>query len=308
MALDYFIIVKIKYFVFSKILAQFVNQDKGNKDGRHNIKGIISWGGGVGGPVLIAILVIVFTPMGEQIRNYLFPSSAVVEGSIYQEMEIPAPKAKLDLDNKTHVWTDALGNFFFQEVPAGPHSFWIYDSSSNPLVGPITFVIAEGELSKNLGKILLNSIQPKAQQAPAGSDNDTLPLTSPEIDREPTFSANMTASSSREPTFSANMTASSSDTATGEDEISLMHKAEFIRSPSIYNVTVWIVADPRTLSEIEKVTYYLHPTLKPDIITRYSAEDRFTLSFAAWGQFTIGAKVFFNDGNVIPITKFLSFL
>lgn len=87
-----------------------------------------------------------------------------------------------------------------------------------------------------------------------------------------------------------------------------MYKAELIAGSSNHNVTVWIGADPQTLSKIDKVTYYLHEeTFEPDIIPRYSAEDKFSLSLSVWGEFTIGAKVFFKDGKENLLTKYLEF-
>jgi transcription initiation factor IIF auxiliary subunit len=67
------------------------------------------------------------------------------------------------------------------------------------------------------------------------------------------------------------------------------------------------MADPQTLSQIENVTYYFHPTFDPDVITRYSAEDEFSYWFIAWGQFELRADVFFKDGNKIPVTRYISF-
>jgi hypothetical protein len=272
-----------------------VSQDKGRNDGKNSIKRIVSWGGGVGTPVLIAILVIVLTPIGDQIRNSLFPSYAVVEGSLYQDENRPAPKSKLVLDDEIqYTWTDAAGNFFFQKVSPGTHSYWIYDTSNNILAGPITFIITEGETKTKLGLIQLNNIQPRAQQAPSESNNDAESTASPE--------------SAPEARLAENTTANRTDTVIEEDEVSLMYNAELIESPSIHNITVWIEADPQTLSKIEKVTYYLHEeTFEPDIVPRYSVEDKFSLSVNAWGEFTIGANVFFKDGNEKPLTKYLEF-
>jgi hypothetical protein len=214
-----------------------VNQDKGGNKGKHNIKRIVSWGGGIGTPLLIATLVIIFTPPGLQIRNYLFPPYAVVEGSIYLKDDTPAPKSKLVLDNETQpTWTDAAGNFYFEKVSIGTHSYWIYDTSDNLLVGPLTFFVTEGEPTKKLGIIELDNIQPsRFEQIVGESDIDTLPT--PENPTEDRSSANMTA----------NLTA----TDRGEDEISLMHEARFVRAPTIYNVTVWLNGPQETLSDIE---------------------------------------------------------
>jgi transcription initiation factor IIF auxiliary subunit len=104
------------------------------------------------------------------------------------------------------------------------------------------------------------------------------------------------------------MTGSQVDKCTGGDEICLTHEAAvFVRDPSIYNITVWLNGPQETLSDIDKVTYHLHPTFQPQVVTRYSAEDRFSLSLTAWGQFTLGAEVLFKNGDKMFLPRFISF-
>ena len=52
------------------------------------------------------------------------------------------------------------------------------------------------------------------------------------------------------------------------------------------------------MKKIKKVSYYLHPTFKPNILNSTNSDNNFTLSFTNWGIFTIKAKVFFNNSEV----------
>jgi len=379
-----------------------VNEDNGKKkDEKHSIKGIISWGGGIVGSVITAILVIVLTPMGQQITNYLFPvmppetnivsvidgtnrtlrgedstysrsvkfmfngsddkkvssfqcsiqdpesstnyspctspeprgglkpghyvfrvkaidsdqaedpspavfsftilNSALVQGSIH-ERDRPAPNLKVELDNKIESFTDVIGRFFFQAVPEGEHYYWIYDRLNNPLAGPITLIIAaEGDV-KDEGTIALDLLQPQPvssvqtfdaapnEGVPMSDNNTQLPSATPQQAQQPNTQF-----------------LPSNDTNADEDEISLMHEAKFERDPSFHNVTVWVDGPQQTLAEVQRVTYTLHPSFQPSIVTRSSSENNFALSLSAWGQFTIEANVFFRDGEVKELSRFLSF-
>jgi hypothetical protein len=68
-----------------------------------------------------------------------------------------------------------------------------------------------------------------------------------------------------------------------------------------YFTRVWLDAPENTLSEIENVTYYLHPTFNPDKIPVYTKENKFSTTFRHWGTFDLKAKVYFKDGTVKDI-------
>jgi transcription initiation factor IIF auxiliary subunit len=65
-----------------------------------------------------------------------------------------------------------------------------------------------------------------------------------------------------------------------------------------YNFTFSIRASPQTMSQIKFVTYYIHPTFNPSVVTRTYAENSFALSFTGWGKIDQRTKVFFKDGQV----------
>lgn len=74
-----------------------------------------------------------------------------------------------------------------------------------------------------------------------------------------------------------------------------------------HSLTVWVDGTQEQLADIESVTYYLHPTFQPSVVSRYSAEDAFRLDFTAWGQFTIQARLVFKDGTVSDLSAYLAF-
>lgn len=46
---------------------------------------------------------------------------------------------------------------------------------------------------------------------------------------------------------------------------------------------IWLATTNDTLYKIENVTYYLHPTFKPNTVTIHTRENNFGLSFTNWG-------------------------
>ena len=84
-----------------------------------------------------------------------------------------------------------------------------------------------------------------------------------------------------------------------------------LREERWWEWTVFIEADDATLRAVECVEYTLHPTF-PDpvrsVCTRGPTPGRgFLLSTVGWGTFTVGIKVFFNDGEVRYLTHQLFF-
>lgn len=68
--------------------------------------------------------------------------------------------------------------------------------------------------------------------------------------------------------------------------------------PNGYFAKVWVEAPNETLSNVNNVTYYLHPTFNPSVISGDSPANKFGISFTGWGVFDLRAKVYFKDGEV----------
>lgn len=64
-----------------------------------------------------------------------------------------------------------------------------------------------------------------------------------------------------------------------------------------FQTDLWLNASESTLSKIDNVTYYLHPTFTPDKVTIHTPENKFGLSFTNWGIFLLKSKVYFNDNT-----------
>jgi hypothetical protein len=70
------------------------------------------------------------------------------------------------------------------------------------------------------------------------------------------------------------------------------------QGPNEFSTRIWLDASESVLSNIQNASYYLHPTFNPNVITSYTMENRFIISFTNWGIFDLKAKVFFKDGIV----------
>jgi hypothetical protein len=70
------------------------------------------------------------------------------------------------------------------------------------------------------------------------------------------------------------------------------------KGPNTFLTKVWLNAPQNILAEVVNMTYYLHPTFNPSVITAYTAENKFSISFTNWGIFDLKAKVYFKDGTI----------
>ncbi len=233
-------------------------------------------GAGIG-----AIFLALATPVGETIREFVFPTAAFVEG-VVKKGQRPVPIIKVELDNKTATTTSHSGGFLFENVSSGVHFIKVV-SHGNQLLTQERFFIKQGEKEKKLSPIELDAT-PEATR-PEGADR---PASNPAFVME-----------QRQPEYPVNLM----HTATA---IPLAERRPGFES-NAYAVSTWVVASQQTLERIARVTYYLHPTFNPSVVTRDSRSDDFRLSFTAWGQFEIKAKVHFIDGQVKDLSRQLRF-
>jgi pYEATS domain-containing protein involved in immunity len=70
------------------------------------------------------------------------------------------------------------------------------------------------------------------------------------------------------------------------------------QEPDVLSTKIWLNTSDDVLSKIENVTYYLHPTFNPNVITSYTKENKFLVTFTNWGIFNLKAKVHFENGTV----------
>jgi len=96
------------------------------------------------------------------------------------------------------------------------------------------------------------------------------------------------------------------------NDVKLTHIANKINPSdpsSRYEVRVWVEAPTQVLSNIEKVLYNPQPAKYfPDgNITTNSITNNFATTWNVWGTFPLTAKVYFKDGNVRDLYRYISF-
>jgi tetratricopeptide (TPR) repeat protein len=91
------------------------------------------------------------------------------------------------------------------------------------------------------------------------------------------------------------------------EQISVENKSEADDTPGYYRWEIYLRADESTLSQIDKVIYYLHPTFlnhirEVDAISDEIRRDGFRLKERGWGEFQVKVKVIFKGNR--KITKY----
>ena len=86
-------------------------------------------------PVVVALMVTVFTPVGERVRGVLFPTFKTVRGSVKLEGK-PLSGADISLDGKKRVTTDGTGAFAITKVKQGDHVLRIEALGARPREHP----------------------------------------------------------------------------------------------------------------------------------------------------------------------------
>lgn len=211
------------------------------------------------------------TPLKFNVRAF---TSAIVSGVVKNAGGDPLPNIKIfishigntttDVRNTT---TDDIGGFYFEKTEKGAHFLSI---AANNGTKYINFPIPEGAAEKSLD-ISLNKL-PSLDSA--GSPNTI--INESEINKQ-------YSKSESTPPITYNVTLMQDGKNTG---------------PNSYFAKVWVEAPNETLSKIDNVTYYLHPTFNPSVILGDSSSNKFGISFTGWGVFNLKAKVYFKDDEV----------
>jgi PASTA domain len=117
------------------------------------------WFGKVVIPIVVAvagaILVTALTPLGENLREFLFPTKAAVSGSV-RVAGAPAAGARLVLDGEPAGASDDEGTFLLREVDDGDHTLEIKAVSSKLRRQP--FKVERGASALPLGEIQLSPL------------------------------------------------------------------------------------------------------------------------------------------------------
>jgi hypothetical protein len=117
------------------------------------------WFGKVVVPIVVAvagaILVTALTPLGENLREFLFPTKAEVSGSV-RVAGAPAAGARLVLDGEPAGASEDEGTFLLREVDDGDHTLEIKAVSSKLRRQP--FKVERGASALPLGEIQLSPL------------------------------------------------------------------------------------------------------------------------------------------------------
>jgi hypothetical protein len=208
-----------------------------------------------------------------------YPKTVTVTGTVLRANE-PLKNADVNMDTSALAKTDDVGDFYFKGVKGGPHQLRVLDGSGR-LIFRKAFNIREADADeRDLGPLRVNSDPVSVGPSAGSSDGPYFPEQSPAVD----------------------------------NQIALTYRAAPItpeaakdRKGNTQSIVASIGGPASSLALIESVTYYLHPTFDPSVVTKSSVDDNFALDFTAWGQFELRAKVYFRDGRIQDVSKFIAF-
>jgi pYEATS domain-containing protein involved in immunity len=254
--------------------------------------------------------------------NLTVLTSATVEG-VVKRTDKTVPNVIVVADKKYKDTTVEGGTFILLKVPNGYHTYEILNKSF-PLYRD-KFYIREEDSLKDLGVIDIATAAIHTSAEPSFGSNvystvnqsgnpilDALKniyggITGPEAKKSDNMTHPVGAISPRLPGINdayiaqSNVSPRLDVTLNYNESLTLSHGSKY------HDIRAWIEGTPELISEIDRVTYYLHPTFKPDVITKYSPENRFELMFSAWGQFDLKAKVYFKNGETQDVSKKIVF-
>lgn len=241
----------------------------------------------VGGLIalMFTILGVALSPLGDKLQERIFPTSAIVEGTILIG-QVPVALMDVVLDERRTTRTRSMGEFFFDGVGSGIHSLQIVEDER---------VVYQREFAVDRG----------AERVPVQTDLAVavpIPATPSSVEPPgPTQETQVAASPMASPMASPASTVTPS--VVGDEEPFLAVELGSAPSGDLI-ATMRIVAHPTELDQITQVTYTLPEGFNPSVVTRYSAADQFALVFVpAEGETTVAATVVFEDGHVIDLTE-----
>jgi hypothetical protein len=204
------------------------------------------------------------TPLKFNVRTF---TSAIVSGVVRDAGGEPLPNIKISISHIGNTTTHDIGGFYFEKTEKGAHFLSIVANNGTKY---INFPIPEGAAEKSLD-ISLNKL-PSLDSA--GSPNTI--INESEINKQ-------YLKSKSTPPITYNVTIMQDSKKTG---------------PNSYFAKVWVEAPNKTISKIDNIIYYLHPTFNPSVILGDSSANKFGISFTGWGVFNLKAKVYFKDDEV----------
>ncbi len=267
---------------------------------------------------LVATVSVILSPIRDwaqdQVKEIFIPTQASVTGVVSREGQLfPGLDVSLQSEEpgRTQVGTtDDAGRFRMTDVRDGPYTLviqqdgtvlysYFVDVPKDSDTFTIPSIDVAGGVARQFDPPNGASPQPSANPSDEGAGGPTAtPPTSVAQRPIPSAASNSGAAQPvptptvpsvvTQPRMDVQLRFTSTPAAPGAD------------GTPLWDVTVWVEPYDAS-SNIRSVTYYLHPTFQPAVVTRYPT-DNFRLDFATWGSFELGALVTFNDGSTQYLT------
>jgi hypothetical protein len=164
--------------------------------------------------------------------------------------------ADVILDNSTKTKTDDSGAFIFEKVATNRrHDLTVYESNS--IIYWKQFFIPNNKNTFTLSVLQIGAVASQTSRPIIAPNTTTVVPVAP------------INSSAPDVPFVKSSTQASY-------EVSLVQKGQELpkhtQKPGAnpFNFTFWISTSPQTLSQIDTVSYYLHPTFNPQVVTKVS--------------------------------------
>jgi len=201
--------------------------------------------------------------------------------------------------------TDNLGHFNLEGIGQGKHSIVVY-SSYGPRISHF-FVPAGKEIlvvsfdARNMSAFTLPS--PTKEQFVQGQNKINAAAV---VNSQVSNNMSKTYSSVAPTNTISNTIGVGNHTSIKQQgiisDISLFQEStKSSNQQNPFSTRIWINTLDSILSDIENVTYYLHPTFNPPVVTSFTKENNFDISFSNWGTFDLYATVFFKDGSIAKL-------
>lgn len=225
-------------------------------------------------------------------KNFTFTSvtSSTVKGFVDNKGEI-IKNANITIDNLNNTdQTNSAGTFLIKNIGQGDHFVNIsalVDNKIQDFSDEASFFIPRGTewLEKSLS---LEKLADKGNRTISDIINGNLV--------KQTIVQNNIDESKRNPKFNPTI----NETSMNNESISIALESQKVskkENEKLFETKLWINSSDSVLEKIKNVSYYLHPTFKPNILNSTDSDNNFTINLTNWGIFTINAKVFFDNNE-----------
>ena len=218
-------------------------------------------------------------------------TSSTVKGFVENNGEI-IKNANITIDNLNNTdQTNSAGTFMIKNIGQGEHSLNISALVYNKIqeFSDEAFFIPRGTEWLDIA-LSLEKLADKGNRAISEKTNDNI-----------TIKQNVEQNNIDESKINPKFQPTTNVTSPLNGNISIAIESQKIskkENENLFETKLWINGSGSDLKHIKNVSYYLHPTFKPNILNSTNSDNNFTLNITNWGIFTIKAKVYFNNDEV----------